>query len=262
MEIALLVLAHPDDEELFAALIILLVLLGVEVVVYYATQGEGGETSGLCSPEELADVRYLENKGSMEIMGVNHVIRRDFGDGELADKTELLEFDIKSVLKQVRPKWVYTFPPSGITGHADHQTVQRATFSAIQEYSKDAEVELLYRVIPMGSKGIEGEGIVIHDQLAITQMVDAMPCWPQIILAVKAHRTQQRAMSTIFPALRQRRGMKSSWKTLPFLPGLIRRMKAYSHEEVGWLSIIKAFRAAKGIELLWPYEYYSSVVLD
>lgn len=217
MGTTLITLAHPDDDCLLCGTIAYLAQKGDRLVLYYATQGEAGLTGGLCEPEDLAVERYQELSHAMKTLGVSRVIVRDFGDGQLSSKQDLLVEDICTVLEQERPEKVITFPPSGITNHSDHQMTQRATLVAVQAYS--GQTKLYYRVVPENSSGIVR---VEHDAgIKITHQVHVAPYREQMYQAMKAHRSQQDPMSTIFPALTDNGG---SW-------------------------------------LLWPNEYFAAVVL-
>jgi LmbE family N-acetylglucosaminyl deacetylase len=235
IKIILIALAHPDDECLFAGHIAHLSRLGHRVVLYYATQGEGGQTCGLCELKDLPDVRYLEKKEATRILGVReeNIISRDFGDGTLPTKQEVLVADILGVLKEVQPDMVITFPPSGITEHPDHQTMRKVALYGVQQYEAGTgkSIELYYRVIPEGSTGIVN--VVLDRELVFTYWVDVVPYWSQMYDAMMAHLTQRRAMSTIFPALARRRGLMSI-----IFPSLARR---------------------RDLKKLWPCEHYALI---
>jgi LmbE family N-acetylglucosaminyl deacetylase len=228
--------AHPDDEfALGPGTIAHLVKKGERVVIYYATQGEGGQTSGLCEPDNLAAVRHQETIEAARILRVpeHDLIFGNFGDGSLHSKPEKILKDIRRVLEEIQPDRVITFPPSGITDHLDHKTMQWVTKLAVQEYEAGTgnSIGLYYLVIPKGSTGIVN---VVHDpELAFTHWVDVVPYWSQMYDAMMAHRTQRRAMSTIFPALARRRGLMSI-----IFPALARR---------------------RALKKLWPCEHYALI---
>lgn len=213
--------AHFDDEFLLGpAYMAALAQQGERVVIYFATYGEKGQTGGLCYPQELAQVRSQEECLSSQILGVSDVIARNFGDGQLPEQKAFLVTDIKNVLRSERPDRVITFPPSGHTGHLDHQMVQQATLQAVNEYiaEEHAAVELYYRVIPSNSDGIVN---VKHDpEFEFTNDFHAAPYWGQVYGAMRAHHTQRKSMATIFPAL------------------------AYDG----------------GFWMLWPYEYFAAII--
>lgn len=210
----LVTLAHPDDEcAVGPGTIAHLSSLGERVVLYYATRGEGGISGYLkagndwISPDEVAEKRSHELNRVAKLLGVSKVITRDFGDGQLnyTNQFELLDQDILHVLEEERPDKVITFPPSGLTGHKDHQIVSFLTTRAVRRYSGNAQVYC--RVI----KDHQGFVNAVHDDLHAQYRVPVKRYWNTIDQVMRAHATQVCSMAHIFPSLREGRGVEDLW---------------------------------------------------
>lgn len=205
--------AHPDDETLFAGTSAHISQEDGKTYSYYATLGEAGMTNNLCSQEELAHVRLAELIHAENILKFTKVITPDpnrptFHDGQLQEEWNELAEDILSQLHSIRPDRIITFPPSGITRHADHQMMLLAGWEALQRYVQETDqpIEFYCRMIPSWARGIEGEGeksdLIMHDKLVPTHYVDVRPYAHKIKEVLLAHKTQQPALSTIYPVLR------------------------------------------------------------
>jgi len=132
---ALVVLAHPDDEDngLVAALAR---GMGARVVVCTATRGEGGQNE--IGPElwgDLAVIRTGELLGARRIDGGEQRFLRaiDFGYSYSVDETlkawgeDRMLADLVATFRRERPDIVVTMWPDGDGGGQHHQTIARLT---------------------------------------------------------------------------------------------------------------------------------------
>src|SRR3954453_23547084 len=118
--------AHPDDEAFLSAGLMALVRdAGNRVVCVVATDGGlGTEQPDLWPPAKLTAVRAREHVASLAAVGVDALVRFEYGDGACAavplDEAvgRLLE-----VIDEVQPDTIVTFGPDGMTEHPDHQAV-------------------------------------------------------------------------------------------------------------------------------------------
>lgn len=227
-----LILAHPDDETIIGLGILarlgmlarfqaiskklarfqnpplkkLRDLFGsVDVpIVYCATLGEKGNPNGICSQEELPDVRKRELHTSSQILN-NELLQHDnLGDGQLSDPKvydQLVE-NIENFLKKGKPHRVITFAPSGLTGHPDHIAVSKATTQAVKNYNAQNlhKIDLFYRVISRDERKITGESIH-YDGYEITHVSKDTGFQRTKLRAMIAHTTQVPEMGTIFRAI-------------------------------------------------------------
>ena len=107
----------------------------------------------LATRANLGAVREEEDRRSWVALGRvpdRHEFLR-YPDGGVADAPfdELVE-RIAAILREERPDVVITFGPEGVTGHADHITVGRATTEAFRRcrVGSDGLARLLYSSIP------------------------------------------------------------------------------------------------------------------
>jgi LmbE family N-acetylglucosaminyl deacetylase len=198
----LIVVAHPDDEMLFAGIIAYLTRLGFKVVIVFATRGEGGQTNGVCTQAELGERRVTgELRNSMHHLGVRrdeNVITLDLGDGHLKSKEGEFTEILLDIMMRIKPHYVFAFSEdTGVTGHEDHKVSGKAARIAAEAYKKITGINIRFynRIVPKGTAGIVN---VLHDESSYHLKVNVVRFWAQIRLALKAHKTQLRAMATIF----------------------------------------------------------------
>lgn len=127
-ETVLGVWAHPDDEAyLSAGLMARTIRSGGRVVCRHATRGEQGTADPQAwPPDRLAAHRTSELAASLAALGVAEHAFLGYRDGECAE-VPLAEVvpPLVELMRQVRPDYVVTFGPDGITGHPDHVAVSR-----------------------------------------------------------------------------------------------------------------------------------------
>ena len=129
----LLILAHPDDEAFMAAGTIAKYLSeGCSVSLVTATLGDRGKTGGLCSSEELAELRRNELRNALEILGLERAILLGYLDRELerANPDEMRRTLVK-IIRDHAPQVVITFDPNGANTHPDHVAISRFTTDAV-----------------------------------------------------------------------------------------------------------------------------------
>jgi LmbE family N-acetylglucosaminyl deacetylase len=138
----LCVVAHPDDETVFAGgTLALLASRGVRVGVVCCTRGEGGEAGEppLCSRVELGAVREAELRCAARALGCASVEFLPFRDPDVgpddalypfADSPQIVIPLIKNILEVHRPDAVITHGSSGEYGHPAHLLAHRACLQA------------------------------------------------------------------------------------------------------------------------------------
>jgi len=150
------VVAHPDDDTFACSGTVALHAgePGFRFTLVHVTSGEGGMISdpSLATRADLGAVREDEDRRSWIALGRvpdRHEFLR-YADGGVADAPfdELVE-RIAWILREERPDVVITFGPEGVTGHADHITVGKATTEAFRRCRVGSGLaRLLYSSIP------------------------------------------------------------------------------------------------------------------
>lgn len=129
--------AHPDDESFLAAgLMALAVQNGQKVICVTATCGEAGESQNAQKwpQNRLGEVRARELLAALNIVGVQQHHWLNYHDGCCCDTpTEQAVKHIQKLVELYHPNTIITFPPDGITGHADHQAVSRWVNQVVHE---------------------------------------------------------------------------------------------------------------------------------
>lgn len=197
----LYVFAHPDDETFTCGGTIAHFAEQPDVrqVLYCATVGEAGKVGepAICTKEELGTVRRQELTKACDILGLDELILRDFGDGTLEQKVEELSQDVQAILEQERPDWVITFPPHGISGHRDHTAIQKATYQAVQRVS--FPITLYYIIIPESiARDYYTHHVYTNPDTDLTLKRDVSPYLEIIRDALRAHQTQHLSVGRVF----------------------------------------------------------------
>jgi LmbE family N-acetylglucosaminyl deacetylase len=120
--------AHPDDEAyLSAGLMTRAVRAGGRVVCVHATRGEQGTPDpDRFPPPRLAGLRTRELAASLRRLGVHDSEILGYPDGGCAQAPWPDAVGrLSGLMRRLRPDYVVTFGPDGITGHPDHVTVSR-----------------------------------------------------------------------------------------------------------------------------------------
>jgi LmbE family N-acetylglucosaminyl deacetylase len=189
--------AHPDDETVYAGgTLAKYASEGVRVAVACATRGERGSTGGLCSIEELPQVREAELRRAVEILGAEEPYFLDYEDQKvaMADPAEIRRCLIR-VIDAVRPDVVITFDPKGGGGHTDHVAVHRFATEAVGAASH--RVERLVYTPPILTWCLAAEP-QLSAQAGIDFVIDTSRWSRQKEMALDAHRTQS-GLRRIFP---------------------------------------------------------------
>jgi LmbE family N-acetylglucosaminyl deacetylase len=173
--------AHPDDEAyLSAGLMARTVRAGGRVVCRHATCGERGTADPRAwPPDRLAAHRAAELAASLSVLGVAEHAYLGYRDGECAG-VPLAEVvpPLVELIRGVRPDYVVTFGPDGITGHPDHVAVSRWVTAAWREAGHG---QLRYAV---STHSFVRRFAAVHAELGLPPDLPAVPD-EQVALAVR-----------------------------------------------------------------------------
>ncbi len=130
----MLIVPHPDDEVFSAGgLLSKMANAGKHTTILSLTRGGAGRTLGLCSQEELPEVREKEWQAALDILAVNERYIFDFPDGKLKSvPKKLILSDIIGILEKLKPEVIITFPPNGSNGHPDHTTTHNLVMESLE----------------------------------------------------------------------------------------------------------------------------------
>lgn len=149
--IVVIVLAHPDDELVFAPAIHAVVRDGTEVRLVFATKGDQGPgVSGLEKGSDLASARTEEAMCSGKALGVASTSLIGLGDGTLDIDTGKLGSDKRGLQWTMMQGMldgadiVITWGPDGGYGHSDHRMVSAVVTQWVQAMPSEKRPRLLY----------------------------------------------------------------------------------------------------------------------
>ncbi|UAB78658.1 PIG-L family deacetylase [Erythrobacter sp. SCSIO 43205] len=156
----LAIVAHPDDELVFAPALARIAREGGEVTLVFATSGDQGPgVSGLEPGDALADLREDEARCSAFALGLEEPIYWRLGDGTLATQARNTQTAMRDMGERIAglialhdPSVIMTWGPDGGYGHADHRITSSAVTQIVQAMGPDRP-DLLYAAFPLSEGG-------------------------------------------------------------------------------------------------------------
>lgn len=138
---SLIVVAHPDDETLGSAR--LLLRTPGDVTLVHVTDGAPRQPrfwqpAGYASHEAYARTRREELACALALAGVaeDHCVSLGYADQEAARHLPELSRHLRDLIADHRPEVVYTHPYEG--GHPDHDSCAFALAMALRQLARDA----------------------------------------------------------------------------------------------------------------------------
>jgi LmbE family N-acetylglucosaminyl deacetylase len=132
--------AHPDDESfMVGGILSMAATAGQKVICITATKGEAGiQDESKWPAATLAETRTQELAVALKTLGINEQQWLGYADGGCADiSDDEAVVKLVELINQYNPDTIITFPPDGMTGHPDHQSVSRwARLAATQSNNK------------------------------------------------------------------------------------------------------------------------------
>lgn len=205
----LAIVAHPDDETLYAGgLLALASKSGRHCGVISLTSGSAGRTLGLVEPAGLAAERTREWESALDELGVGfrrNLSYPDYGpvpnrDGEINPGLQGENFGnvvarLGALLQCLRPKVLVTFPPNGINGHPDHVTTHKLVLAALGTTKVPASEIYYFGVETLFYRGPQRPGYLSETELAQlafkpSHLVDIRPVLGSKLRALACFKTQ------------------------------------------------------------------------
>lgn len=164
----MLVMAHPDDAELYAgATIARLIKSAKKVRAVKMTLGNRGSKQEKTTQEKLAKIRVFEDKKAMSTLGIlpEDNIYLDLTDGEVENNLETIGKLVREI-RIFKPDLIITHNPGDIiirfseginwVNHRDHRNTGKSAIDAAYPYSRD----LLFFPEHFKEKGVSSHSTV------------------------------------------------------------------------------------------------------
>lgn len=200
----LVVMAHPDDESMgCAGLILRHSRAGVPVNLICGTRGEAGWSGKPrgAKQEDLAQIRTEELREAAAALAISEVELWDYPDGgvDRIDRQEITN-RIWEQISRLRPKAVVGWGPDGVYGHPDHIAMGACTDSAVGSMTEgdrpalyhlavDQQVADFYKI----ALRLAGENhelpLVVKDQVDVVFELDADEVMMKL-RAIDCHKSQ------------------------------------------------------------------------
>ncbi len=142
-ERVLFIMAHPDDPEFGGGgATARWTREGAHVSYVIVTDGGKGGGDSPLSPEELVQIRQVEQRAAARTLGVSQVVFLGYGDGEVYN-TPQLRGDLVRQIRLHRPDLVVTHDPTtrffgdDWINHPDHRAVGDAALDAVFPLARD-----------------------------------------------------------------------------------------------------------------------------
>jgi LmbE family N-acetylglucosaminyl deacetylase len=228
----LVIYAHPDDEAFGNAGIILAARhAGIEVHYICATRGECGTVDAhyLATYPDVRALRTAEQMAAADALDLGAVHFLNYRDSNMPGSPDnqnpqaLVQAPLSDVatrvatlIDDIKPEFVITFPPYGGYGHPDHIAIHHATLAALAQttwkvpnvfYSTFSTtllraIILLMRVIRRNPRTFGRNGDidivrVAEEATPITTTVDCRHVIPAKITAWQCHASQGGGMTRV-----------------------------------------------------------------
>lgn len=195
VERILVVIAHPDDAEFWAAgTIAQWTDAGVDLTYCVLTDGQNGSAYPDISRDQIPGLRREEQRKAAELLNVGQVFFMGLDEGVIDPADRTLHEQLVRMVRQVRPQRVVTWSPERNWArfrscHPDHLAAGEATLRAIYP---DAGNRLALRSL-YENEGLDGwtvqEAWLLNSPSA-NRYVDITGTFGRKTAAVAAHRSQ------------------------------------------------------------------------
>jgi LmbE family N-acetylglucosaminyl deacetylase len=189
----LVILAHPDDPEFFCgATLARWARAGHEIHYCLLTDGDKGGNDDL-TPEELGNLRQIEQRKAAAIIGARSVSFLHLEDGFLMPSIDLRR-EIVRLLRRDRPDIVVTCDPSllfsnfGRITHPDHRAAGQAVLDAI--FPASGNIHFFPELLKEGFQPHYPREVWVSLPLNPTIALDVTDTWDIKLSALIEHKSQ------------------------------------------------------------------------
>lgn len=141
----LVIFPHPDDETNVAGTLLRLRQQGAHITLLVLTKGEHG-TPDAHLDLSLKATRSAEMRHAGKLLGVNELIQKDLGDGEVARHRIEAQKCIDDAIHDTEPDLIITYDLAGLYGHEDHIACAEEVVRCLENYN--SRVTLWYSAVP------------------------------------------------------------------------------------------------------------------
>lgn len=232
----LLIVPHPDDEVFgCGGLFSKMAAHGKRVATLTLTRGGAGRSLGLCTQAELPARRELELRASLSALGVRDVYVWDYPDwvpdstrgmahrdGLQTVSADEVVGKIRTLVDELEPRAILTFPPNGANGHPDHVTTHRFVKEALERTEHTPEA-LYYFASEKPYDGEARQGFWLPERirechLYPTHFVEVGDHIEAKLRAMGQHETQARSVLTFMRRFPRRLLVESFHRAAPTYP--------------------------------------------
>lgn len=136
-QVILIILAHPDDPEFFCGgTIARWTAAGHEIHYLLFTRGDKGSNEPDMKPENLMEIREIEQRAAADVLGVKTISYLDKQDGYVTSDLETRK-SLVGYIRKLKPNIIVTSDPAnlftrdGHINHPDHRSVGKQVIDAI-----------------------------------------------------------------------------------------------------------------------------------
>ena len=232
----LLIVPHPDDEVFgCGGLFSKMAAFGKRVATLTLTRGGAGRSLGLCPQSELPAMREKELRASLEALSVKDVFIWDYPD-YLPDDTRGMDHrdglqaipgenivpKIVSLIEDLKPRVILTFPPNGSNGHPDHVTTHKLVMAAIERSQHQLEA-LYYFAADRPYSGEARAGFLAPEEISkqnlyATHYVEVRDQLEPKLRAMAKHKTQALSVLMFMDVITRRLFHESFHRAYPAYP--------------------------------------------
>jgi LmbE family N-acetylglucosaminyl deacetylase len=189
-EVAMVIIAHPDDAEFtMAGTVAGWTKAGCKVTYVVCTDGNAGSHEPGMTPGKLAEIRRAEQRAACATLGVSDVVFLGHDDGQLQPTLELRRELVREIRKY-KPEVILTSDPTRLfsgdhyINHPDHRAAGQAALDAV---APAAAMPLLW---PEAGAPHRVRQVYVYGNDQANEWVDITETIETKIAALKKHASQ------------------------------------------------------------------------
>ncbi len=200
---ALIIFPHADDETNLAGLAWLLRRQGVALTFAVLTRGENGTPDARLDPH-LRNTRNTEMEHACQRFNAT-LIQKDFGDGQLGAKREMLTEYLSRLLEEQKPGLVITYDLAGLYGHEDHISCSEIVTELMAKYHPSTPfwyvappAHLINKIFRFPTRMARDPQFYVRRSLPDMRIFTGRGVFSKII-SVYGHKSQRRSFQSAMP---------------------------------------------------------------